>query len=95
MTYPPLREVLIEMRRLTGQPDLAFDEIHNPRDAAPICGLAVSTLQQYRRLKTGPKFYRVGGWPFYLLQDLEAFARARKKPRAEEVETDFSRSLGI
>lgn len=50
--------------------------------AAPILGVAVSTLNTWRSRGTGPKFHRIGGRIRYFKADLQAWLTEQMNPAA-------------
>ena len=51
----------------------------NARDAAAHLGLSTRTLDRYRVTGEGPVFLRFGGRVRYLREDLDAWARTRRR----------------
>jgi hypothetical protein len=45
------------------------------KNAAAFLGKAPKTLAEYHRRGIGPRSIMVGGWRFYLLSELQAFAQ--------------------
>ncbi|MCR2213560.1 helix-turn-helix domain-containing protein, partial [Salmonella enterica] len=43
------------------------------KDAASLLGVSVSTLARWRKLKTGPEAFKLGGRNRYRLSELQAF----------------------
>lgn len=50
--------------------------------AAPILGVAPSTLNTWRSRGTGPKFHRIGGRIRYFKADLQAWLEEQMNPAA-------------
>jgi hypothetical protein len=42
-------------------------------EAATILRLKIKTLQEWRRRKVGPRYYKIGGRVKYALEDLRAY----------------------
>ena len=51
----------------------------NTREAAAYLGLSTRTLDRYRVSGDGPVFLRFGGRVRYLREDLDAWARTRRR----------------
>ena len=51
----------------------------NTLQAARILGLSAKTLARYRVKAKGPVFHRFGGRVRYLREDLDAWARSRRR----------------
>jgi len=47
------------------------------KQAAAELGLSKTTLERWRWLKVGPKYYKVGNRVFYRPEDLQAFLKTR------------------
>jgi len=50
----------------------------NEIDAARMLGLSVQTLRNYRYLRTGPPYLKLGRAVRYLVEDLEKYLAARR-----------------
>ena len=65
------------------------------REAAAWLGLSPKTLERYRVSDEGPDFQRIGARVRYLLEDLEAWASARRRkepPGGKKTVARFQRS---
>lgn len=49
------------------------DDKLNERETAPIVGVKVKTLQNWRQLRRGPAFLKVGSRVFYRRADLDRY----------------------
>lgn len=77
------------MRRESG----AMDSLIDPKQAAPILGLSVRTLERHRLAGTGPRYVRLGRLVRYRQQDLVDFVdrNLRRSTAEESTATDRGR----
>jgi predicted DNA-binding transcriptional regulator AlpA len=62
-----------------------MDSLIDPKQAAPILGLSVRTLERHRLAGTGPRYVRLGRLVRYRQQDLVDFVdRNLRRSTAEE-----------
>lgn len=67
-----MQQYRVRERSMIVTPDGRLSRPH----AAKYLGVAVQTLANWRSLRRGPKWVKVGGKVFYRLADLEAFVAA-------------------
>jgi predicted DNA-binding transcriptional regulator AlpA len=58
---------------LDGTSKAFADPLVLQKDAATLLGVSVSTLTRWRKLKTGPEAFKLGGRNRYRLSELQAF----------------------
>jgi predicted DNA-binding transcriptional regulator AlpA len=70
-----------------------MDSLIDPKQAAPILGLSVRTLERHRLAGTGPRYVRLGRLVRYRQQDLVDFVdrNLRRSTAEESTATDRGR----
>ena len=58
--------------------NLTCGAFHTNRPAAEELGVSPYTLDKWRHLGVGPRYFKVGNRIFYRLEDLQAFLKTRR-----------------